>query len=67
MSQLARRARESDVSEWQLIFTISFLVGIFAVAVGGTPVLLSVLLTRQGVADSVIGVSAAFSPLGIIA
>ncbi|RYZ44041.1 MAG: MFS transporter [Myxococcaceae bacterium] len=57
----------SDAAAWRSIFTISFLVGMFAVAVGGTPVLLGVLLTRQGVASSVIGISAACSPLGLIA
>ncbi|WP_426732622.1 MFS transporter [Myxococcus faecalis] len=56
-----------DAAAWRSIFTISFLVGLFAVAVGGTPVLLGVLLARQGVADSVIGISAACSPLGLIA
>ncbi|NVJ24030.1 MFS transporter [Myxococcus sp. AM011] len=57
----------SDAAAWRSILTISFLVGMFAVAVGGTPVLLGVLLSRQGVADSVIGISAACSPLGLIA
>jgi MFS family permease len=67
MSQQAHLASRSDAAAWRIIFTISLLVGVFAVAVGGTPVLLSVLLTRQGVPDSVIGISAASSPLGIIA
>lgn len=57
----------SEAAAWRIIFTISLLVGVFAIAVGGTPVLLSVLLTREGVADSVIGISAACSPLGLIA
>lgn len=67
MSQQPHVASGSNAAAWRVIFTISLLVGMFAVAVGGTPVLLSVLLTRQGVADSAIGVSAACSPLGLIA
>lgn len=67
MSQQAHLSAGGDAAAWRIIFTISFLVGVFAVAVGGTPVLLSVLLTREGVADSVIGISAACSPLGLIA
>lgn len=63
----AHPASEPDAGAWRVIFIVSFLVGIFAIAVGGTPVLLGVLLTRQGVADGVIGISAAFSPLGIVA
>jgi MFS family permease len=57
----------SEASEWRAIFIIALLVGIFAIAVGGTPVLLSVLLTRQGIGEGVIGISAAFGPLGIVA
>ncbi|HEY0193561.1 MAG TPA: MFS transporter [Kofleriaceae bacterium] len=60
-------APRSDAAAWRLIFTISLLVGVFAVAVGGTPVLLGVLLARRGVPDSVVGISAACSPLGLIA
>ncbi|MBC7974919.1 MAG: MFS transporter [Myxococcales bacterium] len=67
MSHPAPNASREDAAAWRVIFTISFLVGMFAVAVGGTPVLLSVLLTRQGAPDSIIGISAACSPLGLIA
>jgi MFS family permease len=52
---------------WRTIAVISSMVGVFAFAVGGTPVLLGVLLSRQGLSDLAIGASAACSPLGIIA
>ncbi|MGY4309564.1 MFS family permease [Bradyrhizobium sp. USDA 4369] len=51
---------------WAHVLTISLLVGVFAIAVGGTPVLLSVSMARSGWSDAAIGLSAASSPLGIV-
>jgi MFS family permease len=48
------------------VLTISILVGIFAVTVGGTPVLLGVSMVRHGWSNVAIGLSAASSPLGIV-
>ena len=52
-------------SEWRTIVLISSFVGLFAVGVGGTPVLLAVHLASQGQGAIAVGVSAAAAPLGI--
>jgi MFS family permease len=51
---------------WADIAVVSVLVGLFACAVGGTPVLMGVLLRQGHQSSSFVGLSAAMTPLGLI-
>ncbi|MDQ0569990.1 MFS family permease [Variovorax paradoxus] len=57
---------DSPQVNWADIAVISVLVGLFACAVGGTPVLMGVLLRQENQTASFIGLSAAMTPLGLI-
>lgn len=52
---------------WRQIFFIAALVGLFAGAVGGTPVLMGVLLKERQLSSAFIGLSASSTPAGLIA
>lgn len=58
--------RPGDAIPWQGMAGIIATVTVFAVAQGLTYPLLSFLLQRQGVSPSLIGISAAMTPLGFV-
>ncbi len=60
-------ARSDNGAPTFVFFKISGMVGVFAIAVGATPVLLGVLMSRSGMEPTLIGLSAGLSPLGMIA
>lgn len=59
------RASPAQVN-WADVAVVSVLVGLFACAVGGTPVLMGVLLRQERQSSAFVGLSAAMTPLGLI-
>ncbi|AEG94765.1 MFS transporter [Ramlibacter tataouinensis] len=55
-----------DEVRWLDVVVISLLVALFAGAVGGTPVLMGVLLKQHRYSSAFVGLSAGMTPLGLI-
>ncbi len=66
MSQVQDRSAQAEPIDWLPIAATIAMMGVFAITLGLTYPLLSLVLEAQGVGAGMIGLNAAMTPLGII-